>query len=181
MTGPAPHVALVLEEEDSGVTPGRGFEQSISERPEPFFGAREPGGVGEAVNTTTAIETRSSLAWDGTQLLFGRAPGPEGSTGIYISSRDRATGADESPILPVTGRTTMGPAGRESVRPRQGPAAQAGAVMRLLGSEPPTRPSSHRVSLRTSELSVQRRPRRSSKGTHKTNRGTPNGLEPLEP
>jgi hypothetical protein len=40
------------------------------------------------VNTTTASETRPSLSWDGTTLLFGRAPGPEGSTDIFISTRD---------------------------------------------------------------------------------------------
>ena len=46
-----------------------------------------PVSLGEAVNTTTASETRPSLSWDGTTLLFGRAPGPEGSTDIYISTR----------------------------------------------------------------------------------------------
>jgi hypothetical protein len=56
---------------------------------EPFS---EPVGLGDAVNTTTASETRPSLSWDGTQLLFGRAPGPEGSTDIYIATRDRLTG-----------------------------------------------------------------------------------------
>ena len=55
---------------------------------EPFS---EPVDLGDAVNTTTASETRPSLSWDGTQLLFGRAPGPEGSTDIYIATRDRLT------------------------------------------------------------------------------------------
>lgn len=33
-----------------------------------------PVNLGDAVNTTTASETRPSLSWDGTVLLFGRAP-----------------------------------------------------------------------------------------------------------
>ena len=51
-----------------------------------------PVDLGEAVNTTTASETRPSLSWDGTTLLFGRAPGPEGSTDIYIAYRGKAAG-----------------------------------------------------------------------------------------
>jgi hypothetical protein len=43
------------------------------------------------VNTTTASETRPSLSWDGTQLLFGRAPGPEGMTDIHVSTREKTT------------------------------------------------------------------------------------------
>jgi WD40-like Beta Propeller Repeat len=45
-----------------------------------------PSNVGAAVNTA-AGETRPSLSRDGTQLLFGRAPGPEGSSDIYLSTR----------------------------------------------------------------------------------------------
>lgn len=51
-----------------------------------------PVNLGEAVNTTDASETRPSLSWDGTTLLFGRAPGPEGSTDVYVSTRQRVTG-----------------------------------------------------------------------------------------
>jgi hypothetical protein len=50
-----------------------------------------PVSVGDAVNTTTASETRPSLSWDATQLLFGRAPGPEGMTDIYVSTREKTT------------------------------------------------------------------------------------------
>ena len=50
--------------------------------------------LGDAVNTTTASETRPSLSWDGTQLLFGRAPGPEGLTDIYIATRAKTTGGN---------------------------------------------------------------------------------------
>jgi hypothetical protein len=48
--------------------------------------------LGDAVNTTTASETRPSLSWDGTTLLFGRSPGPEGMSDIYIATRERAAG-----------------------------------------------------------------------------------------
>lgn len=45
-----------------------------------------PENLGTAVNTA-AGETRPSLSWDARTLLFGRAPGPEGSSDIYISTR----------------------------------------------------------------------------------------------
>jgi hypothetical protein len=45
-----------------------------------------PVNLGTAVNTS-AGETRPSLTRDGSQLVFGRAPGPEGSSDIYASSR----------------------------------------------------------------------------------------------
>ena len=45
-----------------------------------------PTNVGAAVNTA-ANETRPSLSWDARQLLFGTAPGPEGMTDIYVSTR----------------------------------------------------------------------------------------------
>jgi hypothetical protein len=35
-------------------------------------------------------ETRASLSWDAQTLYFGRAP--EGSTEIYVTTRDRLTG-----------------------------------------------------------------------------------------
>ena len=45
-----------------------------------------PYNLGPAVNTA-AGESRPSLSWHGEQLLFGRAPGPEGSSDIYVSTR----------------------------------------------------------------------------------------------
>ena len=45
-----------------------------------------PVNLGSVVNTAAA-ETRPSLSRDGAQLLFGRAPGPEGSSDIYITTR----------------------------------------------------------------------------------------------
>jgi hypothetical protein len=45
-----------------------------------------PVNVGTVVNTAAA-ESRPSLSRTGSQLLFGRAPGPEGSSDIYITTR----------------------------------------------------------------------------------------------
>jgi hypothetical protein len=47
-----------------------------------------PVNLGDAVNTA-ANETRPSFSWDGATLYFGRAPGPEGSTDIFVTTRDR--------------------------------------------------------------------------------------------
>jgi hypothetical protein len=51
-----------------------------------------PVNLGTAVNTP-AGETRPSLSWDALTLLFGRAPGPEGMSDIYITTRDKLTGS----------------------------------------------------------------------------------------
>jgi hypothetical protein len=45
-----------------------------------------PVNLGSVVNTSAA-ETRPSLSKNGNQLLFGRAPGPEGSSDIYLTTR----------------------------------------------------------------------------------------------
>jgi hypothetical protein len=45
-----------------------------------------PVNLGSVVNTAAA-ETRPSLSQNGKQLLFGRAPGPEGSSDIYVTTR----------------------------------------------------------------------------------------------
>jgi WD40-like Beta Propeller Repeat len=47
-----------------------------------------PVNVGSAVNTAAA-ETRPSFSWDAQTLYFGRAPGPEGSTDIFVSARQK--------------------------------------------------------------------------------------------
>ena len=47
-----------------------------------------PINLGAAVNTA-ASETRPSLSKDGTQLLFGRTPGPEGSGDVYVTTRSQ--------------------------------------------------------------------------------------------
>lgn len=45
-----------------------------------------PINIGTGVNTTVG-ETRPSLSRTGDQLLFGRAPGPEGMSDIYVAAR----------------------------------------------------------------------------------------------
>jgi len=52
-----------------------------------------PVNLGAAVNTAAA-ESRPSLSWDAKALLFGRTPGPEGMSDIYITSRNRVTGSE---------------------------------------------------------------------------------------
>jgi hypothetical protein len=41
---------------------------------------------------TGASESRPSLSWNARQLLFGRSPGPEGSSDIYVTTRDKRKG-----------------------------------------------------------------------------------------
>ena len=50
-----------------------------------------PVNVGVGVNTAAA-ETRPSLSKNARQLLFGRAPGPEGMSDIYVSTRTADNG-----------------------------------------------------------------------------------------
>lgn len=45
-----------------------------------------PVNAGANLNTA-ASETRGSFSWDGTRLYFGRTPGPEGGTDIFVSTR----------------------------------------------------------------------------------------------
>lgn len=54
-----------------------------------------PSNIGEAVNGHAA-ETRPSLSRDGRTLLFGRAPGPEGASDVYITTRGHDAHSDES-------------------------------------------------------------------------------------
>jgi WD40-like Beta Propeller Repeat len=48
----------------------------------------EPVNLGGAINTAAA-ETRPSFSWHADRLLFGRAPGPEGMSDIYLATRER--------------------------------------------------------------------------------------------
>lgn len=52
-----------------------------------------PVNLGTNVNTGAA-ETRPSLSWDGQRLLFGRAPGPEGMSDVYLATRDKLKGSN---------------------------------------------------------------------------------------
>jgi WD40-like Beta Propeller Repeat len=53
-----------------------------------------PLNLGDAVNTAAA-ETRPSFSWDARTLLFGRAPGPEGMSDIYVTTRGRMGHRDD--------------------------------------------------------------------------------------
>ena len=53
-----------------------------------------PVNLGTAVNTA-AGETRPSLSWDAQMLYFGRAPGPEGMSDIYVATRTKPGGSVE--------------------------------------------------------------------------------------
>ena len=50
-----------------------------------------PTNLGDGVNTA-AGESRPSFTWDARSLFFGRAPGPEGMSDIYLSTRDKISG-----------------------------------------------------------------------------------------
>ena len=58
----------------------------VATRTTPAASWSAPVNIGPEVNTGAA-ESRPSLSKDGTQLLFGRAPGPEGSSDIYVTTR----------------------------------------------------------------------------------------------
>jgi hypothetical protein len=51
-----------------------------------------PVNLGTAVNTA-ASETRPSLSWDAQTLYFGRAPGPEGMSDVYVATRAKLGGS----------------------------------------------------------------------------------------
>jgi Tol biopolymer transport system component len=53
-----------------------------------------PVNLGSTVNTAAA-ESRPSLSWNAEQLLFGRAPGPEGQSDIYVWTRDRSERSED--------------------------------------------------------------------------------------
>jgi WD40-like Beta Propeller Repeat len=53
-----------------------------------------PVNLGPAVNTA-ASETRPSLSWRAEQLLFGRSPGPEGMSDIYVTTREKVKDGDD--------------------------------------------------------------------------------------
>jgi hypothetical protein len=52
-----------------------------------------PVNVGSLVNTAVG-ETRPALSRDAERLYFGRAPGPEGSSDIYLATREKLQGSD---------------------------------------------------------------------------------------
>jgi hypothetical protein len=50
--------------------------------------------MGGSLNTA-AGEIRPSLSWNARTLLFGRAPGPEGMSDIYVTTRSRVVHSDD--------------------------------------------------------------------------------------
>ena len=53
-----------------------------------------PGNLGPTANTAAA-ESRPSVSWDAETLYFGRAPGPEGLSDIYVATRDKSGRKDD--------------------------------------------------------------------------------------
>jgi hypothetical protein len=51
-----------------------------------------PVNLGDGVNTAVG-ESRPSFTWDAQGLFFGRAPGPEGMSDIFRSTRDKVRGS----------------------------------------------------------------------------------------
>lgn len=66
----------------------------VSVRPTTDDAWSEPVNLGADVNTDMS-ETRASLSWDGRSLYFGsNRPGGEGSTDIYLSTREKVRGPE---------------------------------------------------------------------------------------
>jgi hypothetical protein len=74
---------VVLSSNRTGTLGGQDLWVATRQRIEDPWSA--PVNLGADVNTNAA-ETRPSLSRDGGQLLFGRAPGPEGMSDIYLAT-----------------------------------------------------------------------------------------------
>jgi hypothetical protein len=78
---------LVFASDDSSRPGARGgFDIYVATRESVDDPWSEPVNLGDAVNSANS-ETRPSFSWDAQTLYFGRAPGPEGSTDIYVTIR----------------------------------------------------------------------------------------------
>lgn len=102
--GPATAVAELNDPAANDIQPNvraDGLEVVLSSNRAGTFGAQDiwvatrakagdgwstPVNIGPEVNTSAA-ESRPSLSRDGSQLLFGRAPGPEGSSDVFMATR----------------------------------------------------------------------------------------------
>jgi hypothetical protein len=80
----ADRLEVVFSSNRTGTLGGQDIWVATRERPDDPWGT--PVNLGDAVNTTAA-ESRPSLSRHARTLLFGRAPGPEGSSDIYVTSR----------------------------------------------------------------------------------------------
>jgi hypothetical protein len=110
--GPAAPVAVLNDVAANDIQPnvrGDGREVVFSSNRTGTFGAQDiwvatrrslhhawsmPVNLGAAVNTAAA-ESRPSLSWDGRTLLFGRSPGPEGMSDIYVATRGKVRRDDD--------------------------------------------------------------------------------------
>jgi len=83
---------LVFASNDSGRPGARGgFDIYVATRKSVDDPWSVPVNLGDAMNTVNN-ETRPSFSWAAQTLYFGRAPGPEGSTDIYVTTRERLSG-----------------------------------------------------------------------------------------
>jgi hypothetical protein len=74
---------VVLSSNRTGTLGGQDLWVATRQRIEDPWSA--PVNLGATVNTAAA-ETRPSLSRNGAQLFFGRAPGPEGMSDIYVAT-----------------------------------------------------------------------------------------------
>lgn len=77
-------LALVFSSNRAGTLGGQ--DVWVATRESVYRRWSAPLNLGDAVNTGAA-ETRPSLSWNAQTLLFGRSPGPEGMSDIYVSTR----------------------------------------------------------------------------------------------
>jgi WD40-like Beta Propeller Repeat len=81
---------LLFDSNQEGTLGGADIFSAVRASVNDLWSIPEP--LGPLVNSTAA-ETRASLSWDGTTLVFGSTrPGGEGSTDIYMTTRARITG-----------------------------------------------------------------------------------------
>ncbi len=80
----ADRLEVVFSSNRAGTLGGQDIWVATRERVEDLWSA--PVNMGTAVNSAAA-ESRPSLSGHARTLLFGRAPGPEGMSDIYVTSR----------------------------------------------------------------------------------------------
>jgi Tol biopolymer transport system component len=78
---------IVFDSDRPGTTGGADLWFATRSSPDEAWST--PVNAGSAINTA-AGETRGSFSRDGSRLYFGRSPGPEGGSDIFVASRGRA-------------------------------------------------------------------------------------------
>ena len=81
---------IVFSSDRSGTLGGQDIYVATRDTTEDPWSA--PVNLGGATNTGAA-ETRPSLSWDAQTLYFGRTPGPEGMSDIYVATRSKLNGS----------------------------------------------------------------------------------------